>query len=185
MATFSNPMQLLAHQTALFASVEAKAKKMHLQMVREVEVDVRISLLSGPITTRELRYMGHPFARRKYSSRGFMRERLKGRMRLSTKTSGTLKGVSIAVPLLPINRQSGALARSAAILRFPAGQSGQELRLAYRAPYAKHILNPKGTEPMVARGFQVAKKRIDKRHNKALEMRLRLMILTAARTGRA
>lgn len=185
MATFTNPMALLAHQTVLFAQVQEKIKKTHLKAVRGIEEDVRVSLLSGPIKTRELRNMGHPFARRKFSARGFTRERLKGKQRLSTKDVGRNAGAAIAIPLLPINRQTGELAKSAAILRFPAGPGGQELRLAYRAPYAKYILAEKGTSKMVSRGFQAAKKKIDKRHNKALEFEIRRIILNAAASGRA
>jgi hypothetical protein len=155
-----------------------------MEMVKRIEAVVRVGLLSGPYTEKDLRRMGHPYARKSLSKRGFKRTRLKGKQQLSEKIRGRNKGSGVAVPLLPINVTTGKLRRSAVILRIAKSDGGQDLRLAYREKYAQHVLNPKGTRAMKARGFQSAKAKIDKRFNKDLERNIKLIILRVAATGR-
>lgn len=175
-------MALLSHQQKLHAATIAKAKVMHRDAVRGLASEVHAELLSGTTSTNELRRMGHPFARRKLSRRGFERTALKGRRRLSVHVRS---GVGIAIPKLPINRQTGELARSMRMRAVPNGSASQELQLGFTAEYAKFILGEKGTRRMVARGFQAAKRKLDTRMNKRLSRDLKLMILRAAVSGKA
>ena len=185
MARYTDPAQLLAAQQHKLARVEANAKAMHLGMVRDIEKRVRVELLSGTTSTQELRNAGHPFARRRHSRRGFTREAMKGGMRLSSRGYGkgtrlATRGVGLAIPKLPINNQTGELIASAAILRIAQPSGGQDVRLAYRSPYAKFVLAEKGTRIMVARGYGAAKRRIDREENRRLQYAIRLMTLTVA-----
>jgi hypothetical protein len=163
--------------------VEAKAKKMHQEMVRKAAIHVQAELLSGTTSTRELTNAGHPFARKKLSRRGYRRTRdgfAKG-ARMSEKMR---LGAGASFPLLPINKQTGRLAKSARIRAVTPPPGGQSWQLGYTAPYAPFILGPRGTRKMVGRGFQRAKKKIDTRLNKQLGHDIRLMTLRAAVTGR-
>jgi len=185
MARYTNPRQLLAKQKAMIPKVEAKAKEIHLKAVRDTEKEIREKLLSGPLSPEDERRMGHPYAKIRMSRRGYRRERLKGGKVLSTKMVGVNTGAGISVSLLPINHQTGDLARSAAILRFPVANSGdQELRLAYRSAHAKYVLAKPGTRYMRARGFQTKQREISVRIKRESEYAIRLMILNAAATGR-
>ena len=181
MARYTDPYALVRAQKSLFAAVEARAKVLHRRMVVEIAKTVTADLLSGTTTTKELRNAGHPFARRKLSRRGYSRTSEKRGHRLSEKVS---MGYGQAFPLLPINKQTGRLARSMRLVGAIAPSSAQALSLTMTAPYAPFILGPKGTRRMVARGFQAAKRRIDKKANTKLQHELKRMILAAAVRGR-
>lgn len=183
MARFTNPMDLLRHQTGLMRRVEAKAKAMHRAHVRKVATVVVAELLSGSTTTAQLRRMGHPFGRRT-SKRGYQRFADK-KTRVSVKTTGRNAGAGVGIAKLPINRQTGDLVRSLRMRAVPGASAAQSLELGFIAPYAKFVLAKKGTRRMVPRGYQAAKKKIDNRLNKELQRDLRRMILTAAVTGKA
>jgi hypothetical protein len=184
MARYTDPAPLLAKHMHLATAVPKKAKSIHLRRTRETTDRIVRELMSGPLKEADRRRMGFPYARRRLSRLGFQRERLKGGAVLSTKLRGLGKGSGISVPLLPINRDTGGLVASAAILRFPAVGNDQKLTLAFRASYAKYVLSEKGTKSMRARGYTTALKRINKQENKQTVYELRLMILNAAATGR-
>jgi hypothetical protein len=183
MARYTDPMQLLAHQKDVFKQVQARAKAMHKQMVRDVADEVTAQV-SGPLTKVDERLMGHPFARRRISKRGFERtgprsHGIKGH-RMSSRS-----GAGVAVPLLPINVTTGKLRGSLRMKAAPhSDPAGQVLQLGFTAEYAKYVLSPSGTKKMVARGFQKWKRGIDRRHSRQLAHDINLMALRAAVDGR-
>lgn len=185
MATFTHPMQHLAHQTRLSGAILDKAKKMHTDMVILMAKEATALVLGG-ITTEELTAMGHPFARRKLSRRGFSRTRnpnVKGR-RLSEKVAGRNVGAAISIPLLPINAQNGRLRKSLRMRSVPPPPGGQIWELGYTTPYAKYVLGRNGTSLMVARGFLQQMEKIGNRRKKLLQHDINLMILRASKTGK-
>lgn len=83
-----------------------------------------IKLTSGTLTTEMLEAMGHPYSRRRRNP---------------------------AVPVLPINKQTGRLQRS---FRFMPTRHKTTFHLQATAPYAHEILSVSGTSLMVPRDFQ-------------------------------
>lgn len=99
-------------------------------------------LLSGRLSSKELEERGYPFAKRHYSALG----KLKGK--------AVRMGAVIPTPKLPINIQSGMLYRA-----LKATMVNGRVTVYFDesvAPYWHHVLNPHGTDSMVARGFQKA-----------------------------
>lgn len=185
MARYTDPNAIVAKHQALARIVPQKAVEIHTKRTQEISRIVIRELMSGPYKEKDLRNMGHPYARRRMSRQGFQRERLKGGRVLSTKVRGNFAGAGISVPLLPVNKNTGNLVNSAAVLRIRAASGEQTYTLGFRASYAKYVLSKTGTKRMRARGWQAAKARIDKRENRITEEMIRLMILRAAATGRA
>lgn len=183
MARYTDPAQLAAKHKHLAVAIPKKAAEIHLRRTREIADRISRELMSGPYKRKDLQRMGHPYARIRRSVRGYQRERLKGGYVLSTKVRGRNAGAGISVPSLPINQDTRELVKSLAILRITSG-GNQDLRVAFRAPYAKFVLSEKGTKRMRARGYGVAQRRINKEENRRTEYEIRLMILDAAATGR-
>lgn len=185
MPVYTDPMALLRKQETLFAAVEHKVRGMHREfVVREAEAFKR-EILSGPITTKELRRMGHPFARKRMSRRGFERTAMKGGQRLSVKMRhGVVPTVGIAIPRLPINKQSGRLRSGVRLNPVSTHPLSYEIGVG-QVPYAKYILSPKGTKKMVPRGVKAAQLKRAKAANKVFSAQLSHYTLTAAVRGRA
>lgn len=97
-------------------------------------------LTSGTTSKAALRAAGHPFRKNRLRSIG-------------KKLSGT-KSTFASFPLLPINRQTGALYRAWRIFqRHTSG--GLIFRLQNMSRHGKFVLNPGGTKNMTDRGFWV------------------------------
>lgn len=144
----NNPALLATIQAKRLALVPQIAKRLHTRLTLHM-LRHGAELTAGSITTAELRAAGHPFARRKLSRRGFLRERVGRGQRLVSRHS-----FGQSFPLLPINRQSGKLQRSLSVRVNRATATEQDIAFHATAPYAKYILAPGGTRLMVARGFR-------------------------------
>lgn len=183
MAKYTDPMALLRHQATLFDAVSRKRNAMFAAFVRE-RADEQLTMLSGSISEQELRNMGHPFARRKVSRRGYERTSAAQYRKGYRMSEQRRTGFAASAPLLPINRQSGGLYRSQQI-RFVRGQMySQQATVGYGASYARYILGPKGTSRMVNRGFVQWRRKADDRAKKRLIHDINAMQLRAAVQGR-
>lgn len=138
MATFRSAAELAKHQRSrarkVRRSLDVGSKAVAEEMRKEA-----IRLTSGTVTTKQLREMGHPYARRRTGTRR------RGRQR------GTL-------PRLPIHRQSGRLQKSLRVFRRMSSR-GISWQIQFTAPHSPFVLAPGGTENMVARGFWAAMRR--------------------------
>ena len=94
---------------------------------------------SGTVSTRTLRRLGHPFGR------GASAAEMRGGAKAQR---GSPRGRA-RIPLLPINRQTGALRDTLHIRKIRPG----EFSVGTRAPHAPFVLAPRGTDKMVPRGF--------------------------------
>jgi len=101
-------------------------------------------LLSGTVTTAELRRMNHPFGRLP-----------------SARPRGYL-------PTLPINEQSGTLLASMRVNRVRLADGSWSREIGFTAPYAKYVLNPDGTKRMIPRGFWEAAQALGWRANASM-----------------
>ncbi len=148
MATFSDPKALLRHQTKRFAKVQAELVIEHEKMVQAMRSEA-IGLTSGNVKTKTLRKLGHPFGKR---------------------ASGRKRG---RLPALPINAQTGKL-RASWIKTKLLGAGGKiHYDLTNKAPYAKYVLSLGGTTKMIARGFWRELRKIWRKRNFDLLMKMR------------
>lgn len=127
----------------------------HQKQVNEEEKKIVQGLLSGKISSAELRRRDHPFARRH-----------NGRPPVPTAK-------------LPINKQTGKLYRAikTVIRRNARGQfdtKGNASVLVRGVPYSKAILGEKGTKTMVPRGFNAALNREISRSRKLNKLRIKI-----------
>lgn len=151
MGRFTLPAHLMAQMDRRVTRMVSSIRQMHNELVLGGVRD-HASLTSGGVSTRRLRQMGHPFGRQRSQDRStgvrgvvkgprvlFGQEKRRNRLR---------KGVLMP---LPINKQTGRLRRSF----WRTGPIGADRRvdMGFRAPYAKYVLSPEGTQKMVARGF--------------------------------
>jgi hypothetical protein len=113
--------------------------------VAKEQADFWRVMMSGRISARQLRRMGHPFGR---GSNPEQRRLGLRSMRGAAPAVARRESASSAVPKLPINAQTGWLRNSVRAVRTPEGWSVQA-----SAPHAKFILHPLGTRKMVGRGF--------------------------------
>lgn len=137
----SRSMTAGSHQAAKIAQAEA------------------VKLSQGTTSSAALRAAGHPFAKK----------RSLGRLGRLGDRSRAGAAVFASYPLLPINRQSGRLARSWRVIR-----AGDGYRLQNFAPESKFVLRRGGTRYMVDRRFW------DELHRRALP-KVRREILTGWR----
>lgn len=136
-------------------------------------------MMSGAITRRQLRRLGHPFGRGSnpaQSGEGYRSVRGADRAK-ARRIIGRAN-----VPPLPINVQSGRLRRSVYVRR--AGP--MDWRTGASAPYARYILSPVGTRRMVGRGLITGRNLPHRGPVGALERYARLTARTLRRmlTGR-
>lgn len=108
----------------------ADAKVLHKEMAKESYQDLR-SLIQGSITKRQLRQMGHPFAK----------------VRVKEATGRKVLGVA---PILPINKQSGRLFGGLFFNQIRHGDN-QAFEHGSSASHAKYIFDPRGTKKMIGR----------------------------------
>lgn len=162
MGVYTTPAQLAMAQRVRFLAAAANMVKVHEILAKSSEEDF-VELTSGTITTRELRRMGHPFARSSSvagASRGIVKGDVK-KWRLSSGVKGQITARGM-VNRLPINVQTGRL-RSSITLSGPTGGQ-REYRLFAAAPHARYVLSPKGTRRMVPRGLLGPDGVLRKRH---------------------
>lgn len=117
-------------------------------MTKEMKSEA-IGLTSGSVRTSTLRKLGHPYGRR---------------------PSGRRRGRLAA---LPINAQTGKLRAGFSRVKVlgPGGKVSYDL--TNKAPYAKYILSLGGTTKMVSRGFWRELRKIWRRRNFELLLRMR------------
>lgn len=177
MATYYTARELMTAQRSRFDAFKRAVRIEHKRLSEDMLATAHRQL-SGTTTTAQLRLMGHPFARKTFSARGFRRENVKGAdLRMSS------RGVAgIGIPKLPINVQSPGGLRSKTVLRKSNFGVLQRYDLVFGTPYAQYVLGEKGTKRMVARGFiQYMRKACTKRNKQlihdmnllSLQMRVR------------
>lgn len=144
MPTFTSALQLYNHQKAMFARRSQTVRQMHGDVARGGWQDARDATAgaapSGRARKRWLR-KHRPFARLNLS----------------------LRGKGGRVNALPIGAITGRLHRSMRLTR--RSETVYELRAG--TPYAKYILDDRGTRKMVGRGFQKMLRTRHKARNKA------------------
>lgn len=171
MATFTDPLKLAAAQKTRAGVVVRSVRALHRKLVYEM-ADEMIALASGTISSRELARRGHPFGRRR------------GRISLTLNTSGRSakyrgRAGVVPTPLLPINRQTGALVKSLRVIP-ESGIGLQSYRAQFTAPHAKFVLAKGGTRRMVARGYWPELRKRFQPKNRQMIYEARLAILRAS-----
>ena len=113
--------------------------------MKEEAIKPAIALTSGSITTKQLRQMDHPFARRNRTPQGRLRPSRSARITAARQSVGR-------IAKLPINRQTGALQKAIKVnVRSTAGTRWR-VSLVINHPHAV-VLSPQGTRYMIPRGF--------------------------------
>ncbi len=148
MARFTDPLALLRAQGNRFNRVYGELVMEHERMTREMKSEA-IGLTSGAVSTSTLRKLGHPFGRRG-----------------TGRKSGRL-------PVLPINAQSGKLRASFIRVKVQGGSGKIHYDLSNKAPYAKYVLSLGGTTKMVSRGFWRELRKVWRKKNFDLLIRMR------------
>jgi hypothetical protein len=147
MATHRNALALYDAQVAKFEKA-GRAAVDAWEMLPEGAEDDAHELLSGRISSAELKRQGYPFARRtghvpRYDPRAPTRTQLR-------------RGGRGTAPLVPINEQTGRLhdALERQPTRVPGALSAQRVGFnRSRARNSLFVLSPPGTTRMVARGY--------------------------------
>lgn len=159
---FTKGIDLLEYMDAWWKQNWRDIKAANEDMARMGLLDAA-ELTSGGIKERELRRMGHPFARRSNVS-GVVKVlggstgggKGIGRMRGASRGQRARSGIGgKRVPLLPINIQTGRLHASFRVTKGSGGRYRVYADLVSTGvPYAKYILHPSGTRKMIGRGIQ-------------------------------
>jgi hypothetical protein len=156
MGIFTSPVALMNHQKARFAGVKVTMKAATAELAKGGYEDFKSQTVGG-LSTRQLRQMGHPYAR---SARVLNIAKLSGYRGVSQgkRHQITSKG---RVEDLPINRQSGKLNRG---VRLISKNGGTMFDLFSDVPHAKFVLALDGTLHMRPRGLLGPKGLLRKRH---------------------
>lgn len=158
MATVETVQKLIT----LMAGRQREMTKEHRAEFQRVVVkttDAARLLLSGSISTKQLRRMGHPYAKALRMKAESAQPRILKTRRLVKKVLGTKSGT---LAPLPINKQTGRLKKAQYLKTW---RSGADIFYRYgfnesECRYAKWVLAPQGTRRMRARGFWVKVKHI-------------------------
>lgn len=172
MGTFTRPAQLLARQKARFASVQMTQKEALKELAEAGKLDF-LSQTVGTLSDKELRKIGHPYARRARvldiaqlgGRRGFSETetvRTRRGVRRQTTTQVTARG---RVRDLPINYQTGELRKG---IQLMARNNGTMYELFSNVPHAKFVLAVNGTKYMRPRGLLGPKGLLRIRHKARL-----------------
>ena len=105
----------------------------HRELGRQAYSDLKDDLLTGSTKTKQLRKEGHPFAKSAF------------------RAGKNSKKKRVSRPQLPINEQTGRLRRGL-FLQETLLIGMQSISIGSAAPYAKFILDPRGTKKMIGRG---------------------------------
>ena len=154
MRTHTSALDLYKAQVASFRQTTASARAAWRQIPEGAYRDFK-ELTSGGVSSRELRRMGHPYARSRGTGRTKdPRNSRRGVSKSYIRNKGlkTSKGLA---PLLPINRQSSALYNSITLWHRSIGYSleasvGFDAGKAGRSIYGAM---PRGTKYVVPRGL--------------------------------
>lgn len=153
MAVFQSAQALASHQRQRARKVR-RSLQIAAQSVAEEMKKEAARLVSGTVSEKELRALGHPFARR----------------RTTTRRRGGQRG---NLPRLSVNVQSGELRKSLRVFR-RLSEQGVTFQLQFTSPHAV-VLSPGGTSRMVARGFWTAlRKHYDSKQRRKLLQAFRL-----------
>ena len=149
MGVYTTPTQLAVAQKQRFMRVMHKQEEVHTELAR-AGLDDFLEAVSGPLSSKQLRRMGHPYAKTGLGPRG-----TKPGAQSSLKGQITKGGF---VKPLPVNVQSGQLRRLTR-LTGPSGVN-REYTLGSYAKHARFVLRRGGTKRMVERPvFDHVKKR--------------------------
>lgn len=165
MGVYTTPAQLAAAQRVRFLAAYRDMVLVH-KVLAESSRDDFLELTSGPLTTRQLRQMGHPYAR---TPGGASRGIVKGdaaQWRMGSKLKGQVARSGM-VRRLPVNVQTGRL-RSSVRLDGPVG-GAHTYQLYAGAKHAAYVLSPQGTRKMVPRGLLGPDGVLRKRHKARLQ----------------
>lgn len=140
MGVYTTPTQLAQAQKARFMRVIDKQEEVHTMLAR-AGLDDFLEVVSGPLSSKQLRQMGHPYAKTSLGPRG-----------TRANTQSSLKGQitrSGFVKPIPVNVQTGQLRRLTRL----SGPSGvyKEYLLGSYAKHATMVLRKGGTARMVER----------------------------------
>lgn len=156
MGTFSSPVQLRLAQEKRYQNVRHTIRRATEELATGGFDDFH-SQTVGSLSERDLRRVGHPYARK---PRVLNIQSLSGKRGFAQgkKTQVTARG---RVQDLPINRQTGRLKRG---IRLQSKRGGLQYDLFSDAPHARHVLSPQGTKNMRPRGLLGPKGLLRKRH---------------------
>lgn len=139
---FASPLALYKHTLKELEAEKKSGEKMHRHIAESGELDY-LDLTKGRLSPKQTR---GKFARRK---------------------SGRRRGGG-SVPLLPINRVTGRLARSIRIVEVPGKHQAFHVGPSKAAGRSMFVMLPAGTRFMVARGIYAVIEARWKARNKAL-----------------
>lgn len=137
--------QYIVHLKAIDQSLQDQVRKEAQDLAKALKKTAQKNL-TGHISTKALRRMGHPYARDRMDRR---KQRPLKSLRLRSFVSSTRKGT---LPVLPINYQSGRLYNSLRV-DVKAISKGYSVRLYFIPTKSLVVLSTGGTKVMVARKF--------------------------------
>lgn len=163
MSVYTSPVALAHGQMQRFLAVQHSHREAHLALVAESHSD-HLEFTHGGVSTKQLRQMGHPFARSGAGARGIVKATAaigNSYVGSSLKKGGgykfrkqsqiqKAKGKQVLSPL-PINLQKGSLRKS--LFKTPPAGADHVVYIGFAARHARFVLSPKGTRKMIARGF--------------------------------
>jgi hypothetical protein len=156
---YTTPAKLAMGQRARFALANGDMKIIHGQLANLGKKEFKNQTL-GPLSSKTLRRMGHPYAKLGVSVSGAARG-ITSKKKYQSSLKGQVKRNGM-VSRLPINKQSGRL-NAAIRLSGPSGPQNT-YKLASYAPHAGFALKVGGTKHVVDRGLLGPKGRLRRVH---------------------
>lgn len=147
MARVGDALQLYDIQRRRFQRVASTVKNVMEWSARQGRVDLH-ELTSGDVSTKQLRRLGHPYARDPDPATGTRVRRRVGRGKMERVIGRR------SLPPYPINAQNGELRGGIYLNRL--GRNVFEL--GSRAPHARYQFSPWGTRFMIRRGVMGGRK---------------------------
>lgn len=156
MGTFTSAVQLRLRQQERFKDVRLDTRKALGILATDLKQDFQ-DLTRGQLSEKQLRRVGHPYARR---ARVLNIQKLAGArgQREGKKTQVSARG---RIPDLPINKQTGKLHRG---ITLTSKAGGMVYDLYSVAPHARFVLAVNGTTHMRPRGLKGPKGALRKRY---------------------
>ena len=156
MGIYRTPAQLARAQRLRTSLVGKKIEAVTYDLAKEGTNDLR-DATTGPLQEKDLRRMGHPYARLARSARQL--KAAKRGSNLGLRDSGRRQvSRSGAVQVLPTNRWTGSVRRG--IFMAKAGRNGWDV--GSNARHAEFLFNPKGTKYMKPREVMGDRKKYGK-----------------------
>lgn len=149
MGVYTRPAQLMAAQIKRYQQhAPGEIAKVTEDLAKLGADDIRDST-GGPLKEKQLRAMGHPYAKRARTAAQLLRLRKIAKAGTGLVQNGQRQvSRSGRVNPLPINRWTGRV--QAGIFTRKAGKAAWDV--GSRAKHAKYLFAPKGTKYMVPRG---------------------------------